>query len=167
LHAAVGLAQIRKLPTFLEIQRRNHAYIKNVLSQIPEITFRQVPDEDGDSCTFLSWFLPTAEIAYAVVNELKAQGILAGNFYWFDNNWHYVRKWQHLKRGARLGALNNPQKTSLEKLAAQSFIESDKIMSRCISTLINLSWSEEQLQDKANKLASAVKAVLETKLVEA
>jgi len=167
LHAAVGLAQIRKLPKFLEIQRKNHSHIKAALSQIPEISFRQVPDESGDSCTFLSWFLPTEEIARAVVNELKAQNILAGNFYWFDNNWHYVRKWQHLKRGASLGALNNPQKASLEKLAAQSFAESDKIMSRCISTLINLSWTEEQLQDKANKLANAVKAVLESKLVEA
>jgi 8-amino-3,8-dideoxy-alpha-D-manno-octulosonate transaminase len=65
------------------------------LQQIPEISFRVIPDEDGDSRTFLSWFLPTEELARAAVAEMKTQGILAGNFYWFDNNWHYIRKWDH------------------------------------------------------------------------
>src|ERR1700704_1590497 len=92
LHAAVGLAQIKKLDKFLEMQRQNQALLKSMLSRVPEISFRSIPDPDGDSCTFLSWFLPTKEIAASVVNELKTQKILAGNFYWYDNNWHYIRK---------------------------------------------------------------------------
>ena len=80
--------------------------LKNILSQVPEISFRSIPDPDGDSCTFLSWFLPTEEITRAVVNEMKAQGILAGNFYWYDNNWHYIRKWDHLKNAVTLNALH-------------------------------------------------------------
>src|SRR5436305_15136242 len=67
LHAAVGLAQIRKLSKFLAIQRKNHAQLKAILSQIPEISFRSIPDESGDSCTFLSWFLPSEEIMRKVV----------------------------------------------------------------------------------------------------
>lgn len=160
LHAAVGLAQIRKLPKFLEIQRNSHAQLKNILSQIPGVSFRKVPDEAGDSCTFLSWFLPTAEAASAVIAELKAQGIAAGNFYWFDNNWHYIRKWQHLKTGASLGALNNPQKSALEKLSTATFEASDAIMSRCISTAISLTWTDEQVKDKGNKIAAVVRKVL-------
>ena len=105
LHAAVGLAQIKRLPEFLSIQKKNHAQLKNILSQIPEISFRRIPDPEGDSCSFVSWFLPTAEITKAVVNEMKAQGILAGNFYWFDNNWHYIRKWDHLKNAITLNSL--------------------------------------------------------------
>ena len=63
LHAAVGLAQIRRLPEFLAIQKKNHAAFKKyTCQQIPEITFRRIPDPAGDSCTFLSWFLPTEEI---------------------------------------------------------------------------------------------------------
>ena len=33
-------------------------------------------------------------------------------------------------------------------------------MSRCISTAIGLSWSDEQLQEKVNGIASAIKKVL-------
>ena len=92
LHAAVGLAQVKRLPEFLAIQKKNHALLKEMLSQVPEVSFRRLPDPNGDSCTFLSWFLPTTQITKSVVDELKTQGILAGNFYWFDNNWHYIRK---------------------------------------------------------------------------
>src|SRR5215470_1002452 len=100
LHAAVGLAQIRRLDQFLSIQRRNHLLLKNILSQVNEISFRKIPDPAGDSCTFLTWLLPTEEITKRVVGELKAQNILAGNFYWYDNNWHYLRKWDHLKNNS-------------------------------------------------------------------
>src|SRR5687768_12850444 len=98
LHAAIGLAQISKLDNFLAIQKKNHSQLKNILSQVPDISFRRIPDPAGDSGTFLCWFLPSAEITKAVVAELKEQGILPGNFYWFDNNWHYIRKWDHLKK---------------------------------------------------------------------
>ncbi|HWB27909.1 MAG TPA: DegT/DnrJ/EryC1/StrS family aminotransferase [Chitinophagaceae bacterium] len=167
LHAAVGLAQIRKLSKFLAIQRKNHAQLKAILAEIPEVSFRAVPDESGDSCTFLSWFLPSEEIMREVVAELKAQNIYAGNFYWFDNNWHYIRKWQHLKNVASLGALNNSQAAALQKLAETDFSASDAVMGRCISTAISLAWSEEQINDKGNKIAAAIKFVLEKKLQEA
>jgi len=160
LHAAVGLAQIRKLSTFLSIQKKNHAQLKTILSQVPEISFRQIPDENGDSCTFLSWFLPSAEIAGRVVAALKERSINAGNFYWFDNNWHYIRKWHHLKNRASLGALNSSQQAALEKLATTEFAASDAIMSRCISTAISLTWTEEQVKDKGNKIIEAIRSVL-------
>src|SRR5215213_2539088 len=56
LHAAVGLAQIRRVDEFLSIQKKNHAALKNILSQVPQVSFRKIPDPDGDSCTFISWF---------------------------------------------------------------------------------------------------------------
>ncbi len=165
LHAAVGLAQIRKLDTFLSIQRKNHTALKKMLSQIPEISFRRIPDEAGDSCTFLSWFLPTEELTRAVVAEMKAQNIIAGNMYWFDNNWHYIRGWSHLKNAAALNNLTDPQKNALLKLQTTSFAASDAIISRCVSTLINLSWTEEQLKDKGTKMLAAIKKVLQEELV--
>ena len=160
LHAAVGLAQIQKLPTFLEIQRKNQAKIKQALAQFSEITFRQVPDEEGDSCSFLSWFLPTEELTRAFAAEMKIRGILAGNFYWYDNNWHYIKKWDHLKQVKSLYPLSNEQKIALQNLQTQNFSKSDAIMSRCISTAISLLWTEEQLQDKINKMVEVLKVVL-------
>jgi 8-amino-3,8-dideoxy-alpha-D-manno-octulosonate transaminase len=160
LHAAVGLAQIRKLSDFLKMQKKNHASLKNIIAQIPEINFRVIPDEEGDSCTFLSWFLPTEEITRAVVKELKAQNILAGNFYWYDNNWHYIRKWDHLKNAVALNRLNPLQQDALLKLQHTDFGASDAIMSRCISTAISLGWSEEQIQEKGERIVNVVKDVL-------
>ena len=160
LHAAVGLAQLRRLGEFVDIQKKNHARLKNILSQIPEISFRKIPDAAGDTCTFLSWFLPTEEVAKTVVQELKTQNILAGNFYWYDNNWHYIRKWDHLKNNESLHILNDAQQSALKKLRSRDFSESNAVMSRCISTAISLLWTEDQVQEKGDKILSAVKKAL-------
>lgn len=160
LHAAVGLGQIQKLDTFLSIQKKNHTALKNILSAIPEVSFRRVPDPEGDSCTFLSWFLPTEEITKAVVAELKAQQILAGNFYWFDNNWHYIRRWDHLKNAVTLNHLHPDLKAAVIHHATKDFSASDAVMGRCISTAISLVWTEEQIKEKGEKIAAVIKQVL-------
>jgi len=160
LHAAIGLAQIRKLDKFLAIQKKNHGQLKTILSTLPEITFRQIPDPAGDSCTFLSWFLPTEALTRSLVTELKEQGILGGNFYWFDNNWHYYRKWTHLHQAASLNRLPEAQQAALKKLSPDAFPASDRIIGRCISTAISLAWTEEQTKEKGEKIVAAVRKVL-------
>ncbi len=167
LHAAVGLAQVKRLPEFLAIQKKNHGLLKNILSQVPEISFRRIPDPTGDSCTFISWFLPTEEITRSVVAEMKAQGILAGNFYWYDNNWHYIRKWDHLKNAITLNALHPELKARVMEQANKDFSASDAIMGRCISTSISLLWTEEQIKEKGEKMVNVVKGVLSGQAIKA
>jgi 8-amino-3,8-dideoxy-alpha-D-manno-octulosonate transaminase len=161
LHAAVGLAQIRKVDKVLAIQKKNHALLKNILSQVPETSFRRIPDPAGDSCTFLSWFLPTEEITRAVVNELKAQNMLAGNFYWYDNNWHYIRKWDHLKNADSLSALYPDLQAAVMHHANKDFSASHAVMGRCVSTAISLLWTEEQIKEKGAKMVSVIKKVFQ------
>ncbi len=165
LHAAVGLAQIKRLPEFLTIQKKNHTLLKNMLAQVPEVFFRRIPDPEGDSCSFISWFLPTEEITRAVVNELKAQNILAGNFYWYDNNWHYIRKWDHLKNSTTLNSLHPDLKAQVIHHATKDFSSSDVIMGRCISTSISLSWTEEQVKEKGEKMTAIIRKVLDAATV--
>lgn len=160
LHAAVGLAQIKKIPAILDIQKRNHAKLKAILAGIPEVSFRVIPDTTGDTCTFLSWFLPEASQTEKVVAHLKKANKLAGNFYWFDNNWHYIRKWEHLKQGTTLQALSPEHKAAVLHHANKDFSRSDAIMSRCISTAISLSWTDEQIADRGNSIAAAIKQAL-------
>ncbi|MEO6914385.1 MAG: DegT/DnrJ/EryC1/StrS family aminotransferase [Chitinophagaceae bacterium] len=167
LHAAVGLAQIRKLDKFLSIQRNNHSKLKAHLDEFPEISFRQIHDTAGDSRTFLSWFLPTEELARDVMAEFKTKGINAGNFYWYQNNWHYISKWDHLKTANSLNGLGDHLTKSLKTYAQKSFPVSDAIMGRCISTLINLSWTEAQIEEKGKKMAEAIHAVLEKNSISA
>jgi 8-amino-3,8-dideoxy-alpha-D-manno-octulosonate transaminase len=160
LHAAVGLAQFRKLDAFLSIQKKNHQYLQTQLSQIPSLKFRTIPDPSGDSYTFLSWFLPSRELTEAVVEELKSQQIFTGNFYWFEHNWHYIRKWDHLKKEKTLNRLTPGQSVALNRLDSQDFSKSDGIMSCCISTAIGLTWTDEQLHEKASRLTAAIKKVM-------
>ena len=160
LHAAVGLAQVRRVHEFLAIQKKNQAVLKQLLSQIPGIQFRRVPDPAGDSCTFLSWFLPTQEATERVVEALKQEGILGGNFYWYNNNWHYIRKWDHLKEAISLNRLSAAQEETLHQLTLQDFSASDAVIGRCISTSISLTWTEEQVQEKGKKIVEAAKKAL-------
>lgn len=163
LHAAVGLAQIGKLPRILEMQAKNHQILKDILGAIPGVSFRRIPDPAGDSRTFLSWFLPTEAQARAVVTEMRARNILAGNFYWFDNNWHYIRKWDHLKESITLNHLHPELKAAVMHHATKDFSASDAIMGRCISTAISLAWTEEQVRAKATAMAEVVVGVLSGK----
>lgn len=160
LHAAVGLAQMRKLDTFLEIQRKNQQTLKTILSVIPEVTWRQVPDPTGDSGTFLSWFLPTEALMREFITTMKAKGIAAGQMYWYDNNWHYVRKWHHLKEGHTLAPYNADQTAALAHIAKQDFSASDRVMARCISTAIQLGWTAAQVEEKGKQMVEVIKAVL-------
>ena len=160
LHAAVGLAQIRKLDTFLTIQRRNNHILRSYLEQVPGISFRVVPDPSGDSASFLSWFLPSQDKMEKAIEALKSAGIFAGNFYWYANNWHYIKKWDHLKNVQSLYALNEAQQTALKNLSNTKFEVSDAIMSRCVSTAISLTWTEEQVHAKGAQFLQVLKEAL-------
>jgi 8-amino-3,8-dideoxy-alpha-D-manno-octulosonate transaminase len=49
--------------------------------------------------------------------------------------------------------------------ASKDFSASDAVMSRCICTSISLSWTEEQIKDKGEKMVAAIKkAVSKSKL---
>ena len=157
LHSAIGLAQIKKLQTILSVQRKNHNILYAILSEIKGVTFRKIHDEQGNSCSFLSWFLPTAEITQQVTEELKKENLLAGNFYWFNNNWHYIRKWHHLSESKFLNNQSNKINEVLKSYKDSNFSQSDAIMSRCISTLINLNISEDDLKEKGRKIGEIIK----------
>ena len=159
LHAAVGLAQIRRMDEFLGLQRRNHAILKEALGQIPEVTFRRIPDPEGDSCGFLNFFMPTSELTDKVVEAFKAHGI---DSFWnyYNNNWHYIRRWDHLKDAKSLFPLSPEVLSSIERIKDQKFPQSDDLISRNISCLIKLSWTEEQVRDLGQRMVKAIKSVL-------
>ena len=158
LHAAVGLAQIRRLPEFLRIQRRNKGVLRAALERVPGLSFRRIPDPAGDSATFLSFFLPDEGRARAAAAAMKAAGL--GAMHWYDNNWHYVRRWGHLKGGATLSRWPEEVRRGLAGLAERGFAGSDAVMGRAVSTPVSLAWSEAEVADRAARLAGAVRGVL-------
>ena len=159
LSSAVGLAQIRRMDEFIGIQRKNKKFLKDALRNIPGLQFRRIPDEEGDSATFLSFFLPSADQARQVMKLFAADGV-DGAFYYFDNNWHYIRKWDHLKKLTGPGAYSESIKTGMQDLEQTDFSISDDLISRNISCSIKLSWTPEQLASRAEKMVKAIKSVL-------
>lgn len=159
LNAAVGLAQVRRTDEFLKIQRKNKKILKEALATIPEITFRRIPDEAGDSATFLSFFMPTESLAKKVVTAFKEFGIDA---YWnyYENNWHYIRKWNHLKDMKSLFPISDHIKQGMQNLNNTSFPQSDDYIARNISCLIKLSWTEKEVKERAEKMVKAIQSVL-------
>jgi len=158
LNSAVGLAQFRKLDLFLSLLRRNKKVFKTALATVPQVRFRRLPDEAGDSATHLSFFLPDETTTRAAAAALKAAGIAC--FYWYDNNWHYIRKWDHFKAGVTLTALPQEIQTGMEIYKTKTFPASDAIISRCISIPVALGWSEEEVANKAEKIRLAVAGIV-------
>lgn len=158
LNAAVGLAQVRRLPEFISIQKRNYTIIREALSHIHEVTFRTVPDGGEESYAFLNFFLPDLESARKVSKAFKDNGIDAC-FHYFDNNWHYIRKWDHLTNLKSLYPISKEVKEGLQYLQTKSFEQSDHYIGRNISCLIKLSWTEEEVKTRANKMAQIIETI--------
>lgn len=158
LHAAVGLAQIRRLEEFLTLQKRNHKALQSGVQGTAGVSFRIIPDADGDTGSFLSFFLPTESLTREVVKEMQAAGI--GCAYWYDNNWHYIRKWEHLKNGSWMNRVSDDQKQQVLHYSNQPFPISDAIMSRCISVPVSLLWTEEEAKERGQKIAAIVQRVM-------
>lgn len=159
LHAAVGLAQVSRLDEFLELQKRNYTVLREALSNIPEITFRRVPESGVENYSFLNFFLPTEEITRKVHENLGASGVDAC-FYWYDNNWHYYRKWEHLTNLKSLGKLPKEVIDALPDYANADFSASDHWIGRTISCLIKLGWTEEEVHQRAERMADVIKEVV-------
>ena len=162
LHAAVGLAQFRRLDEFLQLQKKHHGILKNALSEIKEVSFRRIPDPDGDSYSFLNFFLPTAELSKKVMAAFKTFGVdSCWNYY--ENNWHYVRKWEHLKELKSANPLSRDISEGLRKIASSSYVQSDDFISRNISCLIKIGWTEDQVKERALNMAKAIQSVINQK----
>lgn len=159
LHAAVGLAQLRKLDDFLALQKRNHSFVLEALQKVEGLRFREIPDPGGDTGAFISFFLPNETLARDAVALFATAGI-GGNFYWYDNNWHYIRKWEHLKNGASMHRMSEDHKKAVLHYANRAFPQSDVIMGRCISSSVSLLWSEEEARERGRKMAAVLESVM-------
>ncbi len=159
LNAAVGIAQLKKLPAILDIQKKHYTILRDALAAVPGVEFRRVPEGGVESYAFLNFFLPNEDLARNTHKELGKAGIDAA-FYWYDNNWHYYKKWEHLLTPMSLGKLPNELQEGLKRNTS-SYPNSDQWMSRTVSCLIKGSWTKEEVETRAKKLAQSVSKSLE------
>lgn len=159
LHAAVGIAQLGKLDTILALQKKNYTVIREALGKIDGVTFRRVPNGGEENYSFVNFFLPTQELTERAHKALAEEGVDAC-FYWFNNNWHYIRGWEHLQQGSSLGQLPSEVTAQMQNLATTDFSKSDYWMGRTISMLIKLSWTDSEIKLRSEKIKGVISEVL-------
>ncbi|MDR3332096.1 MAG: DegT/DnrJ/EryC1/StrS family aminotransferase [Synergistaceae bacterium] len=158
LHAAIGVAQAAKAERFIAIHKENKKIFKDAIGTIPEVTFRTILDHDGDSATFLTFFLPTEELARSAAKAMKEAGT-EGVFHWFDNNWHYVRNWDHFKNRKFISPVSSDILKGMKDYSKVKF-KSDELLSRCVSISMKMGWKDGGAQRAAQNAARAIKSVL-------
>jgi 8-amino-3,8-dideoxy-alpha-D-manno-octulosonate transaminase len=159
LNAAVGLAQMRKLPQILAQNRKNKKYIKDRLREIKGLTFRKLPDEAGDSATFLNFFVPTKAQAGKLFEQFSADGV-GGIANWYTNMYHFINQWDHIKE------MKFPSKLAIHDLGAPqdyanlSLPKSEELISRLVCIGISCTWQEDQLAEYTDKIMASIRKVL-------
>lgn len=159
LHAAVALAQTRKVPQILAANRKNKKMLVDILARTEGISFAHLPDPAGDSATFLNMLLPDTETAQRTVDELNKAGV-GGFNYWYLNMYHFINQWDHLKNMktvAKLPAevLGMPQDYNNLQLP-----KTQEVIGRLISFVIRCTWTEEEVKALAQKIADCAKAAM-------
>src|SRR5690606_33573670 len=99
--------------------------------------------------SFLSLFLQNENQARELASGLKSEGIPSA--YWFDNNWHYARKWNHFKELKNDTSLFEEQRNLLPDWNTLDLSDSDEILKKTITIPISLKWTDEKAVEIAHK----------------
>jgi 8-amino-3,8-dideoxy-alpha-D-manno-octulosonate transaminase len=159
LHAAVGVAQTRKVPLIKEKNNHNKNYLQTKLAKTAGIGFAKVCDANGDSATFLNILMPDTETAKRTVEEMNKAGISGFN-YWFTNMYHFINQWDHIKE------LKTTSKLAVEVLGTPQdyknlhLPKSQEVVGRLISFGIRCTWTEEQMNTLAAGIATCAEKAM-------
>lgn len=159
LHAAVGAAQTRKVPTIRLANLKNKAFLQKELSKVEGISFSKLGDDNGDSGTFLNILMPDTDTAKRTVEEFNKAGVTGFN-YWFTNMYHFINQWEHIK------GLKTTSKLPIQLLGAPqdynnlNIPKTQEVVGRLISFGIRCTWSEEELKTLAIKISECATKAL-------
>ena len=159
LHAAIGLAQTRRVPMIREVNNKHKKLMMAELGKIPGVSFATIPDKDGDSATFLNMFLPDALSAQKTVDEFNKNGIVGFN-YWYTNMYHFINQWNHIKEG------HVAAKTNVQLLGAPQdyknliLPKSQETVGCLISFGIKATWTEADVKSLVEKMSVCIKSAL-------
>jgi len=86
LQAALGIVQLRKLDEVIHRQKENKKAIKESLRTVSGVSFRDLPDEEGEIATFLTFYAPRKEQAEAVRAKMNELGVAPAVL----DYWHFA-----------------------------------------------------------------------------
>ena len=159
LHAAVGLAQMRRIETIRSANRANKAVLRDRVADLPGLSFRRVPDPEGDSGTFLNLLLPDQEAAEQAVESLRAANVPGIN-YWYTNMYHFINQWDHVKNLDSAAPLAIHSLGAPQDYLALELPRSQDVVGRLISVGIGCAWEPGRTERIGDDLRAALARVL-------
>jgi len=157
VHAAIALAQLRKLDDYLTKLRRNKKILMENLKGI-KCKFAPINDIEGDCATCLILLAENAKDAKEISEKLQGEKVPAGGIY--DKNirdWHIYKYWEHILEKKTPTEEGCPYacpyyKGNLPKYSVDMCPKTLDILSRVISIGINENWKEEEIKNIAKKV---------------
>lgn len=159
LHAAIGLAQTRRVPQIREKNRYNKKFMQQLLGKNKHIGFARVGDPEGDSATHLNLLLPDTAAAQRVVDAFNAAGV-AGFDYWFKNMYHFINQWDHLKQLKTVSKLPAELAQRPQDYNALQLPKTQDVVGRLISFGVRCTWTEAQMTELAGSIIACVDKAL-------
>jgi len=171
LTAAVGIAQLKKLDKIKEILQRNKKLLKNNLSKIDEIEFREILDEKGDVGTLLTFFMPTIKSARKLAKKIGSKTVS-------ESGWHVYSNMEHLLNKMTITKEKCPftcpyYKGNDIEYKKGMLPKTDDLLGRAINISvgvvdpglgsafgININSTEEEIKEKSEILIKAIKESL-------
>jgi dTDP-4-amino-4,6-dideoxygalactose transaminase len=92
LTGAVAGAQLKKLDFIKNKLRKNKKLLKDKLSEIKEIKFRKILDDDGDLGTLLTFFMPTTKSAEKLAQKIGCTTVSKSGWHVYSNMEHLLGK---------------------------------------------------------------------------
>lgn len=161
LQGALGLAQLRKLDYIITEQRKNKQAIKDMLKVVPGVKFRELPDPDGDTATFLAFNLPDQAKAMVFQKAMSASGC---DTVCFRNNlWHYVPNWDHFQAWSTANSqkfpFTHPTYRGKIDYGRHLIPQAEDILGRTLVLGISVKMSEERMATIKTAIEKAVEAL--------
>jgi dTDP-4-amino-4,6-dideoxygalactose transaminase len=99
LQGAVLLAQLRKVGYIREHLHANKKLFKSLISDLPGLEFRDLPDPQGECATLLTAIFPSTEIARRVVGDLGGKLLCDSGWHVYSNMEPLLEKRVPIERG--------------------------------------------------------------------
>ena len=147
LQGALGLAQLRKLDWLIGEQKKNKQAIKSLLGAVPGVKFRELPDPDGDTATFLAFNFPDQAAAERFQKTLGENGVDTVCFK--KNLWHYVPNWEHFQAWCTANSqrfpFSNPMYRGKIDYGRHLIPQAEDILGRTLVMGISVKMPEERM----------------------
>ncbi len=99
LQGAILLAQLRKLGRIREHLHANKRLFKSIISDVPGLEFRELPDPDGEAATLLTLILPSEAIGRRMAQDLGIKVLADAGWHVYANMEPVLEKRMPVERG--------------------------------------------------------------------